>query len=172
MPPHAAGAAVWGGAGGGRAQHACTHPAGPHRAQGPTRPPRLPPTPQVDDAFVASDRETGRSRGFGFVTMDTAGGNEAIANLNETEFMGRTIRVNEAQPQGERPGARAQRPPAARGGGGRAPAVRACAPSSAQLQSGQCLWYQYSKRMLAAPTWHCRARRCCLGALAALHSLI
>lgn len=60
-------------------------------------------TLQVSDAFVASDRETGRSRGFGFVTMDQAGGNDAIAELNETDFMGRTIRVNEAQPQGDRP---------------------------------------------------------------------
>jgi RNA recognition motif-containing protein len=57
----------------------------------------------VSDAFVANDRETGRSRGFGFVTMDPAGGNDAIAELNETDFMGRTIRVNEAQPQGDRP---------------------------------------------------------------------
>eukprot|EP00200_Dunaliella_tertiolecta_P006601 CAMPEP_0202357396 /NCGR_PEP_ID=MMETSP1126-20121109/11435_1 /ASSEMBLY_ACC=CAM_ASM_000457 /TAXON_ID=3047 /ORGANISM="Dunaliella tertiolecta, Strain CCMP1320" /LENGTH=189 /DNA_ID=CAMNT_0048950259 /DNA_START=43 /DNA_END=612 /DNA_ORIENTATION=+ len=58
---------------------------------------------QVSDAFVAFDRETGRSRGFGFVTMDSTGGNDAIAELNETDFMGRTIRVNEAQPQGDRP---------------------------------------------------------------------
>lgn len=37
-------------------------------------------------------------------THEQAGGNDAIAELNETDFMGRTIRVNEAQPQGERPG--------------------------------------------------------------------
>ncbi|KAF5827822.1 hypothetical protein DUNSADRAFT_18693 [Dunaliella salina] len=59
---------------------------------------------QVSDAFVAFDRETGRSKGFGFVTMDSTGGNDAIAELNETDFMGRTIRVNEAQPMGDRPG--------------------------------------------------------------------
>lgn len=59
---------------------------------------------QVEDAFVASDRETGRSRGFGFVTMESSAADNAISELNETEFMGRNLRVNEAQPQGERSG--------------------------------------------------------------------
>jgi RNA recognition motif-containing protein len=58
---------------------------------------------QVEDAFIPKDRETGRPRGFAFVTM-SGGADAAIQNLNETEFMGRTIRVNEAQPQGERGG--------------------------------------------------------------------
>jgi RNA recognition motif-containing protein len=53
----------------------------------------------VQDAFIPKDRETGRARGFAFVTLDS-GAEEAMANLNEQEFMGRTIRVNEAQPQG------------------------------------------------------------------------
>lgn len=100
---------------------------------------------QVEDAFVASDRETGRSRGFGFVTMEVGacssqlstcmagaaprsaiyiiyipacssiienesvilvcaqseGAQQAITEVNESDFMGRTIRVNEAQPRGE-----------------------------------------------------------------------
>lgn len=51
---------------------------------------------QVEDAFIPKDRETGRPRGFAFVTM-SGGADAAIQNLNETEFMGRTIRVNEAQ---------------------------------------------------------------------------
>ncbi|GFH32791.1 RRM domain-containing protein [Haematococcus lacustris] len=69
---------------------------------------------QVEDAFVANDRETGRSRGFGFVTM-AEGASDAVAELDNSEFMGRSIRVNEAQPQGERPaGGRG----GGRGGGG------------------------------------------------------
>eukprot|EP00877_Chromochloris_zofingiensis_P004126 jgi/Chrzof1/13714/Cz08g09080.t1 len=62
----------------------------------------------VEDAFIPSDRETGRPRGFGFVTLDANAASAAIQALNETEFMGRTIRVNEAQPPGE----------GGRGGGG------------------------------------------------------
>lgn len=54
----------------------------------------------VSDAFIPTDRETGRPRGFGFVTLNQEGARAAIAQLNETEFMGRTIRVNEAAPQG------------------------------------------------------------------------
>jgi len=51
----------------------------------------------VEDAFIPQDRESGRPRGFAFVTMKE-GAEQAIANLNETDFQGRTIRVNEAQP--------------------------------------------------------------------------
>ncbi len=43
---------------------------------------------QVEDAFVATDRETGRSRGFGFVTL-ASGAPDAIKELNESDFMGR-----------------------------------------------------------------------------------
>eukprot|EP00879_Flechtneria_rotunda_P000285 GHRR01000374.1.p1 GENE.GHRR01000374.1~~GHRR01000374.1.p1 ORF type:complete len:127 (+),score=34.34 GHRR01000374.1:120-500(+) len=57
----------------------------------------------VEDAFIPQDRESGRPRGFAFVTM-ASGSDQAIQNLNETEFQGRTIRVNEAQPPGERRG--------------------------------------------------------------------
>jgi len=56
---------------------------------------------QVEDAVVIRDRETGRSRGFGFVTYtgpDHA--DEAIRNLNETEFHGRTIKVDRASERG------------------------------------------------------------------------
>jgi RNA recognition motif-containing protein len=56
----------------------------------------------VTRAQVIADRETGRSRGFGFVEM-AEGADEAIAALNGTEFQGRTLTVNEAQPREERP---------------------------------------------------------------------
>ncbi len=58
---------------------------------------------EVQEAAVVIDRETGRSKGFGFVQMadDTAAHN-AIAGLNGTMVGNRTIRVNEAQPRTER----------------------------------------------------------------------
>jgi cold-inducible RNA-binding protein len=63
----------------------------------------------VQSARVMSDRETGRSRGFGFVEMaDDAAGREAIEKLNGQDCDGRALVVNEARPREERP----------RGGGG------------------------------------------------------
>ena len=56
----------------------------------------------VTSAQVVSDRDTGRSRGFGFVEMST-GGDEAIAALNGKDVGGRTLTVNEAKPREERP---------------------------------------------------------------------
>jgi RNA recognition motif-containing protein len=56
----------------------------------------------VDKAQVAMDRDTGRSRGFGFVEMRD-GGDEAIAALNGVELHGRNLKVNEAKPREERP---------------------------------------------------------------------
>lgn len=59
---------------------------------------------EVKSAKVITDRETGRSKGFGFVEMMTdAGGSQAIEELNGAEFEGRTLRVNEAKPREERP---------------------------------------------------------------------
>ena len=55
---------------------------------------------QVDSASVISDRETGRSRGFGFVEMandDEA--RRAIEELDGTDLDGRNLRVNEARPR-------------------------------------------------------------------------
>ena len=52
----------------------------------------------VSSAQVVSDRETGRSRGFGFVEMSD-GGEAAISTLNGFEFQGRTLTVNEARPR-------------------------------------------------------------------------
>ncbi len=56
----------------------------------------------VTRAQVVSDRETGRSRGFGFVEMEQ-GSEEAITNLNGAQFQGRALTVNEAKPREERP---------------------------------------------------------------------
>ena len=56
----------------------------------------------VDRAQVATDRDTGRSRGFGFVEMRD-GGDEAIAALNGTDLQGRTLKVNEAKAREARP---------------------------------------------------------------------
>jgi RNA recognition motif-containing protein len=56
----------------------------------------------VTRAQVITDRETGRSRGFGFVEM-SEGAEEAIANLDGALFQGRNLTVNEAKPREERP---------------------------------------------------------------------
>jgi RNA recognition motif-containing protein len=52
---------------------------------------------QVSSASVVMDRESGRSRGFGFVEMDTANADNAIASLNGRDMGGRSLRVNEAE---------------------------------------------------------------------------
>jgi RNA recognition motif-containing protein len=61
---------------------------------------------EVLDAKVISDRETGRSRGFGFVTVETNNVSEVIRVLDGVELDGRAIRVNEAEekPQRDRGG--------------------------------------------------------------------
>ncbi|MDR3618873.1 MAG: RNA-binding protein [Paludisphaera borealis] len=54
----------------------------------------------VQSAEVIIDRATGRSKGFGFVEMDTdAQADEAIAGLNDQEYEGRRLTVNEAKPR-------------------------------------------------------------------------
>ena len=59
----------------------------------------------VRSAEVISDRETGRSRGFGFVEMETDDGLQAaIAALNGQEINGRPLTVNEARERTPRPG--------------------------------------------------------------------
>ncbi|MGE4299487.1 MAG: RNA recognition motif domain-containing protein [Desulfovibrionaceae bacterium] len=57
---------------------------------------------EVISARVIMDRETGRSRGFGFVEMED-GASEAIQALNGSNIGGRTLKVNEAQPREKRP---------------------------------------------------------------------
>jgi len=69
----------------------------------------------VTSAQIISDRETGRSKGFGFVEMaDDAQAQAAIAALNGQQHGGRTLTVNEARPREERPGGFG----GGRGGGG------------------------------------------------------
>ena len=59
----------------------------------------------VSSARVIMDRETGRSKGFGFVEMPDSGeAQEAINATNNSEEMGRPLRVNEAQPRQPRTG--------------------------------------------------------------------
>jgi RNA recognition motif-containing protein len=59
---------------------------------------------EIASATVIRDRETGRSKGFGFVEMpDGAAGGSAIKALHDTEMKGRKIVVNEARPRQERP---------------------------------------------------------------------
>lgn len=64
---------------------------------------------EVLSATIVMDRDTGRSRGFGFVEMDQNAAQAAIETLDQTELDGRNLRVNEAKPRESRGG----------GGGGR-----------------------------------------------------
>jgi RNA recognition motif-containing protein len=60
---------------------------------------------KVTSSRVITDRFSGQSKGFGFVEMpDTSEANAAIQALNEQEFMGRNLRVNESQPKPRREG--------------------------------------------------------------------
>jgi cold-inducible RNA-binding protein len=60
---------------------------------------------QVDRVSIMTDRDTGRSRGFGFVEMSSSeDGEKAIAALNGSQLGGRTLNVNEARPKVERGG--------------------------------------------------------------------
>jgi RNA recognition motif-containing protein len=62
------------------------------------------PYGEVSSAKIINDRETGRSRGFGFVEMsDEAASKKAIAELDNATIDGRTIKVVEAKPKEDRP---------------------------------------------------------------------
>jgi len=69
----------------------------------------------VEKVTLVTDRDTGRSRGFGFVEMtDAAAADKAIAALNGTDLGGRPLTINEAKPKTDRP-----RPGGGGGGGGK-----------------------------------------------------
>ena len=58
----------------------------------------------VEKITLVTDRDTGRSRGFGFVEMTNATeADKAIATLNGTDLGGRTLTINEAKPKADRP---------------------------------------------------------------------
>jgi cold-inducible RNA-binding protein len=57
----------------------------------------------VESAAIINDRETGRSRGFGFVEMPNEEGAKAISELDGQDYNGRALKVNEARPREERP---------------------------------------------------------------------
>ena len=58
----------------------------------------------VEKASIISDRNSGRSKGFGFVTMNNDDeANQAIEAMNGSDFSGRALKVNEARPREERP---------------------------------------------------------------------
>ena len=62
---------------------------------------------EITEAKVITDRDTGRSRGFGFVTFAQAeDATSAISKMDGTNLDGKTIKVNEAQEKGPRPGGR------------------------------------------------------------------
>ena len=64
----------------------------------------------VDSAKLIMDRDSGQSKGFGFIEMsDNSGGQQAIEGLNGRDINGRALTVNKAKPKEDRP----------RGGGGR-----------------------------------------------------
>ena len=68
---------------------------------------------EVEDVAIITDRDTGRSRGFGFVEMkNDDAARAAIDAINGQEFGGRTLTVNEARPRNDRRGGGG-------GGGGR-----------------------------------------------------
>jgi RNA recognition motif-containing protein len=58
---------------------------------------------EVSSAKIITDKETGRSRGFGFIEMNDEEGQQAIEALNQKEFNGKVLNVSEAKPREEKP---------------------------------------------------------------------
>ena len=57
---------------------------------------------EIQSVNIITDRDTGRSKGFGFVEMNDEGAEKAISALNGTEMNGRALTVNEARPMVKR----------------------------------------------------------------------
>lgn len=75
---------------------------------------------EIEEAQVVNDRETGRSRGFGFVTfVDEGSSQQAVAEMNGKDLDGRPIVVNEARDQSPRGGGGGGGGYRGGGGGGR-----------------------------------------------------
>jgi len=73
----------------------------------------------VSTAKILKEKNTGRSKGFGFVEMDDEdAARNAISNLNETEVQGRKLKVNESQPRTDGGGGGGFRKSGGFGGGG------------------------------------------------------
>ena len=73
---------------------------------------------EVDSVSIVTDRDTGRSKGFGFVEMGDDDAEKAIAQFNGTDLNGRSITVNEARPREDRGGNRGSYGRGAGGGHG------------------------------------------------------
>ena len=58
---------------------------------------------EVSSAKIITDRDTGRSKGFGFVEMGDEEGKQAVDALNQKEFNGKILNVTEARPREEKP---------------------------------------------------------------------
>ena len=73
----------------------------------------------VESATIIEDRETGRSRGFGFIEMSSkAEGENAIAQLDGKDLDGRSLKVNEAKPRENRENGNGPKRGGYKGGGG------------------------------------------------------
>ena len=57
---------------------------------------------KVESVRIITDRDTGRSKGFGFMEMSDDNADKAIAQFNGTELRGRALAVNEARPLGRK----------------------------------------------------------------------
>ena len=64
---------------------------------------------EVESVRIITDRDTGRSRGFGFVEMSEKNAAKAISQFNGSELDGRALTVNEAKPQVKRDGGGSRR---------------------------------------------------------------
>jgi RNA recognition motif-containing protein len=73
----------------------------------------------VESVTIITDRDTGRSKGFGFVVMEQADADKAIEQLNGSQLGGRNLTVNEARPMVKREFSDRGRGRGGGGGGGR-----------------------------------------------------